>query len=1166
MKDDRNQAYIELIEELLSCPSGEEVQVLENHEELIDAGFVQMMGQVAEMLREEGNQETANYLIYGASQLAERLELSYSNSFTVETVDSQLDLLFQLLDVTLNSGGNKPDVYLLMQENLDQLDDKFVTVLDRWAFPRLQEANQEEAEIIAATLVVLSNCFAQFPLGSRAINLEIAITGHKIANNVYTSYLAGSDLWGNAQVNLGTAYLYRIRGNKAENLEFAIWYYEAAFEVLNSQDFPKEWTVAQTNMGIAYTHRIKGDTAENLEIAIRCFLSALEVRTRQAFPENWANTKLNLASAYVVRLRGERSENLEEAIRCLEASLEVYTRQDFSEEWAKAQVNLAEVYRNRIRGERAQNLEAAIRCILAAMEVHTRDAFPEEWAMTQFNLGTIYVDRIRGNKIDNWELSIRCYEAALQVFTPQAFPSQWAETTTNMGNAYVCLRGEKVNNLDKAITCYEAALEVYTRQDFPFKWAQIKINMGCGYFHRFQGKSVDDLESAIRCQLAALEVYTRQDFPQKWATAKINLAGDYIGRILVGEKTKNLELAIGCLQDVLEVWTRESFPENYIRSQLGLGHAYENGKQFSKAYSAYATAIDTVELLRREIISGSKVEVDKQKLAEQWHFIYERMVEVCLELGDYRQAIEYVERSKGRNLVELLITQSLYPKGDIPKSILNKLDRLRRDIAAEQQQIDIGKGNSMSEGMLIDGEILSRVNIIQNKREYVLQKLWQELDNLIDIEIQPLDPTFSLTQRVEHLSFQQIQELLPDDKTALIEFYCTLKTIYIFIVLSQNENPIVMSSSSDNYQTLVNWMDAYWSAYTQQKDQWKTDLASYFQQLAEILQLDRVVTLVPPECNQLILIPHIMLHLFPLHAFPLFWWAMPATGVSETMTTLLDRFKRGVRYAPSCQLLQLAQTRQRPDFTQLFAVENPTEDLTYATLEVEAIKGYFHQLADIIKKRDATKAAIAGKNLKDVHCFHFSGHGYFNLDNPRKSALIPADAYLDPPPEQLDPERHLRLHNGTVLDLEKCLTLDAILTLNLEKCRLVTLSACETGLIDFQNTSDEYIGITNVFLVAGTPAVIISLWEVNAVSTAFLMIEFYHNLHAGLTVAEALNKAQLWLRDVTKVELEQWISDKQLRLSRKQRAKLEQLSIELSPKDKPFQQPYYWAGFCAVGQ
>ena len=52
------------------------------------------------------------------------------------------------------------------------------------------------------------------------------------------------------------------------------------------------------------------------------------------------------------------------------------------------------------------------------------------------------------------------------------------------------------------------------------------------------------------------------------------------------------------------------------------------------------------------------------------------------------------------------------------------------------------------------------------------------------------------------------------------------------------------------------------------------------------------------------------------------------------------------------------------------------------------------------------------------------------------------------------------------------------------------------------------------------------------------------NIHAGLIAAEALNKAQLWLRDVTKVELEQWIYEKQLRLSRKQRAKLEQLSIE----------------------
>ncbi|MCA1991692.1 MAG: CHAT domain-containing protein [Coleofasciculus sp. S288] len=48
-------------------------------------------------------------------------------------------------------------------------------------------------------------------------------------------------------------------------------------------------------------------------------------------------------------------------------------------------------------------------------------------------------------------------------------------------------------------------------------------------------------------------------------------------------------------------------------------------------------------------------------------------------------------------------------------------------------------------------------------------------------------------------------------------------------------------------------------------------------------------------------------------------------------------------------------------------------------------------------------------------------------------------------------ERYLNVREGETHDLNQCLTLDAILSLNLEQCRLVTLSACETGLINYVN-------------------------------------------------------------------------------------------------------------------
>ncbi|BCL35085.1 CHAT domain-containing protein [Nostoc sp. MS1] len=141
-----------------------------------------------------------------------------------------------------------------------------------------------------------------------------------------------------------------------------------------------------------------------------------------------------------------------------------------------------------------------------------------------------------------------------------------------------------------------------------------------------------------------------------------------------------------------------------------------------------------------------------------------------------------------------------------------------------------------------------------------------------------------------------------------------------------------------------------------------------------------------------------------------------------------------------------------------------------------------------------------------------------------------------------------------------------IFNLNLSQCRLVTLSACETGLTDFTSLSDEYIGLPSGFLVAGSSSVVSTLWSVQDFSTALLMIKFYNNLQNHTSVAYALNQAQLWLRNITKTELEQWIEYKQLPLNPKLRIAISQRLHQLPNNFQVFQLPFYWAGFCAIGQ
>ncbi|NEO99025.1 MAG: CHAT domain-containing protein, partial [Symploca sp. SIO2E9] len=976
----------------------------------------------------------------------------------------------------------------------------------------------------ASTQNNLGNTYLYRITGEKADNLETAIACFQCALKVRTQQAFPTD-WAMTQYNLGNAYSNRIRGEKADNLETAIACFQCALEVRTQQAFPSDWASTQNNLGLAYSDRIRGEKADNLETAIACFQCALEVRTQQAFPSGWASTQNNLGAAYSDRITGEKADNLETAIACFQSALEVYTQQAFPYNWAMTQNNLGAAYSNRITGEKADNLETAIACYQSALEVYTQQAFPTAWAMTQNNLGAAYSDRITGEKADNLETAIACFQSALEVCTQQAFPTDWAMTQNNLGAAYSDrITGEKADNLETAIACFQSALEVCTQQAFPTDWAMTQNNLGAAYSDRITGEKADNLETAIACFQSALEVRTQQAFPYDWATTQHNLGIAYSDRIR-GEKADNLETAINCYQCALEVRTQQAFPADWATTQHNLGITYRNRIRGEKeqnletAIACFQSAIETVEYLRDEIISGSGIEEYKTKLAEQWNRLYLGIVEVCLELEDYTQALEYLERSKNRNLIELILIREFAQL--FPSEVVNQLRELQIEIASNQKLLQTGTADNPT-------------NLAQH-----LKELRQQRNSLQDKHL-------AIGSRFK---FEQFQATL-EENTAIVEFYIGRSRFFTFIFTRHSQQPLVLSSSSDDLDELIDWTNAYLKDYYQQPQDWSNQLSSRLQKLAEILNLKEILQELPKDCNQLILIPHQYLHLFPLHALPL---------PENPGKCLLDKYSQGVRYAPSCQLLQLVQNRQRPDFTHLFAIQNPTRDLKYTDMEVEIIQSYFDS-AKILPQTEATKSAIDNTNLKDSHCAHFSCHGLFDFQNPRQSALILAGSETAATKDS----QLVTLRDGTNYNLENCLSLNAVLELDLENCRLVTLSACETGLVDLRSTSDEYIGLPSGFLVAGSTSVVASLWKVNDLTTALLMIKFYQNLQQHLPVALALNQAQTWLRDVTKQKLVEWMSNLPLRRETKQ--ELKNTWNWYKPQTKLYNKPEYWAAFCAIGQ
>jgi hypothetical protein len=75
LTEDRLHHYLSLIDELIRCPNGTEPDVLDAQPELLDAGLVRTMMQVATVFAHQDNQEGARFLMHVARELSIQLGL-----------------------------------------------------------------------------------------------------------------------------------------------------------------------------------------------------------------------------------------------------------------------------------------------------------------------------------------------------------------------------------------------------------------------------------------------------------------------------------------------------------------------------------------------------------------------------------------------------------------------------------------------------------------------------------------------------------------------------------------------------------------------------------------------------------------------------------------------------------------------------------------------------------------------------------------------------------------------------------------------------------------------------------------------------------------------------------------------------------------------------------
>ena len=158
---------------------------------------------------------------------------------------------------------------------------------------------------------------------------------------------------------------------------------------------------------------------------------------------------------------------------------------------------------------------------------------------------------------------------------------------------------------------------------------------------------------------------------------------------------------------------------------------------------------------------------------------------------------------------------------------------------------------------------------------------------------------------------------------------------------------------------------------------------------------------------------------------------------------------------------------------------------------------------------------------------------------------------------------YVEWREGKTADIDKCLTLAEIFGLRFKQCRLVVLSACETALIDTQNRSD-YIGLPTGFLYAGAMGTLASLWAVNDLSTALMMVKFYEVLKPGVSIGQALHDTQRWFKSATTSDLLEWVEGSES-FDGEQKEDVTEYLGRYKLTVKPYSDVYHWGAFCAIG-
>jgi CHAT domain-containing protein len=278
---------------------------------------------------------------------------------------------------------------------------------------------------------------------------------------------------------------------------------------------------------------------------------------------------------------------------------------------------------------------------------------------------------------------------------------------------------------------------------------------------------------------------------------------------------------------------------------------------------------------------------------------------------------------------------------------------------------------------------------------------------------------------------------------------------------------------------------------------------------------------------------------------------MVATGLLGVLPVHAARYRRDgetryllddvvMSFAPSARSLLAARPADRPGDVRLVGVAEPQasglERLPFAVAEATAVRQLFPGTSSVLTGPEATKPTLVRELAGATHV-HLACHGSFDIDQPLRSGLFLANDDM--------------LTLGELFDVRP-----------LAGVRLVVASACQSAVSDVAHAPDEATGLPAGLVYAGADTVAGTLWNLSD-QVASLLVGRFYNYHfhgdpdAGrgpMSAAQAMARAQAWLRDSTTEEINRFADEAGL-----PRLQLRWVRVPFA------NEPAHWAPFVVIG-